>query len=221
MNQLVHERKNLLSRISEAAQQGESQVVLDTTERLGKVEFLIQRYEQLVSDIRDLNVKPRNRRASEINEKSSEALDAELDLRLHLDGKRPRALGKRVRMAYPEKLGKKGITLQQVKGTIYKTKSGQRVGIAVATERQPERWFLGLPADNFDRAILLCQREKGDIVEIHLPESFFDQYGSQMSQSRGQVEFNVSRRGNGYVLLVPGTDGINTSGFSRDYAAFS
>jgi hypothetical protein len=82
--------------------------------------------------------------------------------------------GREIREVFLKKLLQTGISLQQVKGeTIYRAKSGEKVGIAVATERQPDRWFLGLPEGGFDHAVLLCQREGGDVIEIRLPKGFF------------------------------------------------
>jgi hypothetical protein len=110
-----------------------------------------------------------------------------------------------------------GIHLEHIRSSIYETKSGRKVGIAVATERKPDRWFLGLPVESFDHAVLLCKPENRDTIEICLPKNFFDEYGGKMSQSGGQMKFNIARRGNGYSILVPGTDGVNVSKFVGDY----
>jgi len=111
-----------------------------------------------------------------------------------------------------------GVDLRHVRGSIYETQSGRKVGIAVATERKPDRWFLGLPLQSFDHAVLLCKRDTGDTFEICLPNNFFDEHGDNMSQSGGQMKFNVARRGNGYAILVPGTDGVSVSKFLGAYS---
>ena len=69
-----------------------------------------------------------------------------------------------------------------------------------------------------DQAVLLCQRENGDVATICLPKDFFAEYSDRMSKSGGQIKLNVTRRGSGYALLVPGTDGINVSRFVADYS---
>ena len=120
-------------------------------------------------------------------------------------------------MTFLNELAEKGIHLRQMKGTIYETQSGQRIGIAVATERKPDRWFLGLPLGGFDHAILLCERETGDTVDFWLSKNFFDDYGNNMSHSGDQMKFNIARRGSGYVILVPGTSGVSSSTFRKDY----
>jgi hypothetical protein len=214
---LRQEKTELLNQIAQAAQEGKSDVVLAASERLTKVESLIKRHEQLILEIAELHSKKVNARTPAAPEGSPwRPLE---NLTLHLGGKTPREYGREIREAFLERLAKGGIHLQPAKGSsIYSTKSGQRVGIAVATERQPDRWFLGLPMGGFDHAVLLCRRDKGDIIEMLLPRTFFEQYGSRMSQSKGQVKFNIARRGTGYAVQVPGTEGVSVSGFSSDYS---
>jgi hypothetical protein len=48
-----------------------------------------------------------------------------------------------------------------------------------------------LPIDGFTHAVLLCERENGNITEDHLSKDFFSKFGTSMSQSKGQVKFNV------------------------------
>jgi hypothetical protein len=126
--------------------------------------------------------------------------------------------GKQIRNAFLGILATKGIRLQHVSGTIYRSASGALIGIAVATERAPDRWFLGLSQNGFSHAVLLCQPDRGDIIEICLPVAFFERYGRHMSISNGQVKFNVVRRGNSYAVLVPFTDGVSVSEYIRDYS---
>jgi hypothetical protein len=128
-----------------------------------------------------------------------------------------RGTGKTTRMAFLEKAYENGIDLQNIRGSIYQTKSGRRIGIAVATERKANRWFLGLPQNGFEDAVLLCKPDSGETIEIILPKDFFNEYGGKMSKSSGQVKFNVARRGSSYVLLVPGTDGVSLSKYLGDY----
>jgi len=54
-NHLLGEKTKLLNQIAAAAQRGESQEVLATTEKLAKVESLIRRYEELEREVFDLD----------------------------------------------------------------------------------------------------------------------------------------------------------------------
>lgn len=208
--QLMREKDLLLGRIAESAQRGESQEVLAAGEKLSKIEHLIKRYEELLRDISDLNSadpKPETVRKVRFAPKPSNNLDV-------VPG---RGIGKKIRRDFLQKVSEQGIHLEQTRGSIYAIPSGRKVGVAVATERKPDRWFLGLPV-GLDQAVLLCQRENGEVATICLPKDFLSEYSDKMSKSSGQIKFNVTRRGSGYVLLVPGTDGINVSRFVGDYS---
>jgi len=214
MDTLDKEKVELLVQIAKAAKEGRSDVVLSASEKLGKVEILINRYNQIVTDIESLQGKAGNSGTI----KPAKAIQ-ERPMIVRTDIKSAREYGREIRETFLKKLTGSGIELQQAKGeTIYKTRSGEKVGIAVATERQPDRWFLGLPVGGFDHAVLLCKREGDEVIEIRLPKAFFSKYGNDMSQSKGQLKFNVSRRGNVYVVQVPKTDGVNPLTFSSDYS---
>ena len=210
--QLLQKKTELLNQIAEFAQRAESHEVLATGERLNKVEALIKRYENLIQDISELNSEqPQEAQVDSRNMRSNNLTNQNI----YAAG---RGVGKTIRMDFLQKASEKGIYLVNIRGSIYRTPSGRKVGIAVATERKPDRWFLGLPSKKFDEALLLCKPNSGETIEIFLSKNFFDEYGEKMSESSGQMKFNVARRGNGYVILVPGTDGIDGSRFIGDYS---
>ena len=215
-NQLLNEKDKLLKQIASSAQHGNSQEVLDAGEKLKKIESLIDRLEKLLRDISDLGNETHRSQPLQYSRVSSR-LARDNGLR-RLDVVPGRGIGKTIRMDFLRKVSEDGVYLEHIKGSVYETKSGYKVGVAVATERKADRWFLGLPIKSFDNAILLCQKDAGDVMEICLPKNFFDEYGKRMSESGGQMKFNVARRGNGYAILVPGTDGVNVSKFLGDYS---
>lgn len=213
---LQKEKNIILSNISKYASEGKTDLVLSESKKLEKVEFLIDRHRQIVLELEDLRI---NKSISDTTSKSAQKESLGKD-NIMIRSSRlisSRELGKKLRERFLSKLEEKGIHLQSMKGkTIYKTKSGKRVGIAVATERQPNRWFLGLPVGGFDHAVLLCQREKGDLVEVLLPEKFFVKYDDSLSKYKDQVKFNIVERGGGVLILVPRIGPINTTSFSGD-----
>lgn len=215
MTELQNEKNKILSAISMAASEGNTDLVLAGSEKLKKIENLISRHGQIVSELEELKSgnpqisqhKTRRVVTDPVNESRSSQMVSS------------RELGGKIRDDFLSKREAEGIHLLLIKGkTIFRTRSGKRVGLAVATERQPNRWFLGLPAGGFDHAVLLCQRENGDVIDIPLPEKFFEKYGNEMSQSKGQLKFNVVNRGSGLLVQVPGTDGINGKSFTSDYS---
>lgn len=210
--QLLQEKTKLLNKIAGFAQRGDSQEVLAAGERLNKVESLIERHEKLLRDISDLDTDPKQNTSVDSKDRRVKNIKR---LNVVVSG---RGIGKAIRMDFLQKASEEGIYLENIRGSIYQAQSGHKVGIAVATERKPDRWFLGLPLKGFDAAVLLCKPDSGDTIEICLPKNFFDEYGEKMSESSGQMKFNVARRGSGYVILVPGTDGISVSKFLGDYS---
>lgn len=218
LTELQNEKNKILSAISKAASERKTDTVLAESEKLEKIENLISRHEQITSELEGLRkgapqiTQPKTRRivVTPVSESRSAQMVSS------------RELGEQIRSEFLRKREAEGIHLQLIKGkTIFRTRSGKRVGLAVATERQPNRWFLGLPAGGFDHAVLLCQRENGVVIDIPLPENFFEKYGRDMSESKGQLKFNVVNRGSGLLVQVPGTDGINGKSFASDYSFLS
>ena len=144
--QLMHEKTKLLNHIAESAQRGNSQEVLAAGERLNKIESLIVRYEKLLRDISDLDTEPLQNTPLD----SRHMTDKDFNRLNVVSG---RGVGRTIRMDFLKKVSEEGIHLENIRGSIYETRSGHKVGIAVATERKPERWFLGLPLEGFDHAV--------------------------------------------------------------------
>ncbi|MHB8790165.1 MAG: hypothetical protein ACYDBT_09820 [Desulfobulbaceae bacterium] len=210
MAELAKEKDEILSNISIAANEGKTDLVLSESEKLEKVKLLVDRYSQIVLGLEEL-------RSGNYTSKPLPRFDKNAQTSVTMLTS-ARDIGEKIRMNFVTKLEAGGIRLKLIKGkTIYQINSGKRLGIAVATERQPNRWFLGLPVGAFDHAALLCQLEKGDVIEILLPQKFFIEHGNAMSQSKGQIKFNVVKRGDRILVLVPGTAGINSLYLANDY----
>ena len=213
---LEKEKSIILSNISQSAREGNTDLVLSANEKLHKIELLISRHGQIVQELEALR---EDKTDSNVAAPAAKQETSEKKLKLKSMAAAARMHGEKIRAAFLQKLAGEGVHLQLIKGkTIYLTKSGQRVGIAVATERQPNCWFLGLPIAGFDHAVLLCQSNAGDVAEIRLPDKFFSKYGSVMSQNKNQVLFKIVQKNSGASVQVPGTDGISVSSFSSDYS---
>lgn len=214
-NTLEQENEELLVQIANAAKEGKSSLVLSLSDKLAKVKSLISRYEQLVREVTEVQLKKPAEVFMDVQKGTHGQLNISY-LSSSLYSKSRTEYGPEMRELFLKRLSERGINLKPVKGTIYRTKSDERVGIAVATERQPDRWFLGLPEDGFEHAVLLCHKGD-DIIDLQLPKEFFKQYGRNMSRSNGQIKFNVTRRGSGYFVQIPGSDDVDVSEFSNDY----
>jgi len=215
LTELQNEKNKILSAISKAASEGKTDLVLAESEKLEKIKNLISRHSQIISELEGL----RSGSPQMPQQKTRRVIARPVDESRSKQMLSSRELGEKIRYEFLREREGEGIHLQLIKGkTIFRTRSGKRVGLAVATERQPNRWFLGLPAGGFDHAVLLCKRENGEVIDIPLPEKFFEKYGNDMSESKGQLKFNVVDRGSGLLVQVPGTDGINGKYFASDYS---
>jgi hypothetical protein len=112
--------------------------------------------------------------------------------------------GVAIRGSFLERAGKMGLKLRPYRGAIYLSPKGKRIGIAVATEVNRDRWFLGLREGGFDAAVLVCARDAGSPIDVCLPTSFFEKFEKFLSRSGGQVKFNVARRDGRTILKLPG-----------------
>ena len=213
--ELQNEQNKILSTISKAADEGNTELVLTESEKLEKIKGLISRHRQIISELEGLRVGKSHTGQQKTHRVVAEQIDKSRSKQILTS----RELGEKIRNEFLSKRLAEGIRLDLIRGkTIFRTSSGKRVGLAVATERQPNRWFLGLPAESFDHAVLLCQRENGEVIEIPLPESFFEKYRDEMSESKGQLKFNVVNRGDRLLVQVPGTEGISGKSFASDYS---
>jgi len=212
LSDLEREKESILSKIAAAAVVGSSDVVLAECVKLKEIEKLIEEEKRIVSKfnrIKDATVSP------PVSGGKKKYISKPLP--------KPPAnssvtqIATAIRHAFLRKLERMGISLRPIEGrTIYRTSSGKRVGIAVATERLPDRWFLGLNAGAFDHAVLLCDRN-GETVEILLPENFFKEYGRSLSKSDGQFKFNVVRRGGVMYVQVPYSGDVSVAEYSKSY----
>lgn len=94
-------------------------------------------------------------------------------------------------------------SLAQVSGVTYRTTAGKTVTIPFATERRPDRWFLGITDEKYDVIVLLCQNDDGRVLDFVLPHSMVSEFWEELSRAGGQVKLNVSRTGTDYWLVVP------------------
>lgn len=216
-NQLKNEKAKVLEQIAESAQRGKSEDVRAAAEKLNRIESLMERYQELLRDMADLETPDKKTQPTAYAASSRRSTQHE-DLG-GVGDESGKGAGRAIRTVFLTKAERSGVHLAYVKGIIYATPTGRKVGIAAATERNADRWFLGLPSEGFDDAVLLCRPKTGDIIEIFLSKSFFDEHGRRMGRSGSQMKLNVTRRGRDYVILVPGTGGINVTKFVGAYSS--
>lgn len=112
------------------------------------------------------------------------------------------------------------ITLLESKGAIFSTNSREAVGIAYASERQQNRWFLGLPDSNYHAFVLLCEPKIGGMKRFILPRDFYQRIRNHLSVKNNQLKFNVSKKKSRYYLSVPSIGNIDISDYLENYIPF-
>jgi hypothetical protein len=187
----------LLLEIQAAAREGDTSAVLNSARKLETLENLITLAKKPSTPLTPCP--PRPPATDGLSKENGAALS-------------PKARGHHHRDNFVRMLQSRGVALQQVKGPIFRTAAGTRVGIAYAHEgnaRNKDRWFLGLPENQFDHAMLLCEPEHGELMFFSLPTEFMGQHGSGLSCRDGQVKFSVFRRSGECFLLVPRQGRVN------------
>jgi hypothetical protein len=125
-----------------------------------------------------------------------------------------KARGRQCRLAYVAKQARQGKPLTRVSGALYRNGANLVVGIAYANERENE-WFLGLPADQFKEAVLLCETSDRIVQPIYLPENFIKKFERHLSVSRqySQAKFNVYRQSGRFYLQVKGFEDVELTSY--------
>jgi len=128
-----------------------------------------------------------------------------------------KARGKACRVEYMRRLLNKGINLSRVKGRTYQTSSGKRVAIAYASETLPNTWWMGLPDEQYDVVILLCETSSGETLDFILPPNFLSRVWGQLTlaSNKKHREWHVVRSGPNYELDPKRRLGQITSYLSR------
>ncbi len=120
--------------------------------------------------------------------------------------------GELIRSSFIGETQKLGFSISKVKGVRYKINNNNLIGIAYSSERRLNRWFLGLPSENFYTIILLCERTDGKILNFIFSGDFFQKIKNHLStDEHGQLKYNISFKNTDYQLIVPqmGNENIN------------
>lgn len=192
--QLAAYQAKLLTKISAAANAADTNTLLSLNDELRRTATLLSQMDHLGIEAQSLLGLASAGNATIISSVQSRVVSKKVAGRGH---------GVQIRSDFLDRAVKAGFQLRPHRGATYLSPNGRRIGVAVATERKPNRWFLGLGEDSFDAAVLLCMPDKGRAIEVCLPPSFFTQHGRYLSRAGGQVKFNTARRDGHIILKVP------------------
>jgi hypothetical protein len=125
----------------------------------------------------------------------------------------PRARAKDFRMKW---IASTGLNLRRKGEVIFETVSGRSVGIPYARELEdhPDLWFLGLPDENFDLVVLLCEGAHGEVLDFVLPPEFVRAIWRSLARDGNHhVKFHLTRTGVNYALRLRGSILKEITGF--------
>lgn len=118
--------------------------------------------------------------------------------------KSPKQIGKHERMMFIKEASKRGKILTEERGPLCRNISGGLIGIAYASERNPNRWFLGLPKKAYHNIVFICKSSTEKTIYFILPRNFYEIYQSefQIDNKQTQFKFNISLKKNGRYILA-------------------
>jgi hypothetical protein len=199
-------RALIMEGIKAAAGSGDSKTVLTLSENLRRADQLLFDHESWLHSLDSYL----SRSTADDNEDDLSPPGSGAPALARVSG---RAHGVALRAEFLRRAASSGLKLLPHRGAIYKTERGTRVGIAVASERQRNRWFLGLSQDGFDSAVLLCQSSSGKTFSICLPCDFVRRH--RFSRAGGQDKFNVVRRAGRLFLTIPNLSPVPVDQFAE------
>lgn len=204
-----------LKMIEDAAKKGDTRTILSTTKIVEEAEKLTKRWDEIKSayDVLEATVNLTEIPSYLIKKEPSSIKINELS---------PKKKGKARRNAFVQELKTIGISLINVGGTTYKTKTENLVGIAYASERKSNRWFLGLPSKGYSSVTLICENKSGELFNFVLPKDFLNSNSNKLSRDEnGNFKFNIFLKGESYKLRIPGEGYENIDSFKGNYSPLS
>lgn len=140
-------------------------------------------------------------------------------------GSKMRASKKRAKKARAQLLSDlkdQNLDLGTENGALYSfPDSNKSIGIAFASEATKDKWFLGLPDENYQGVAFLCEQQNGAVRRFLVGRKFFETHRTNFSYSsqgsRRQYKFNIYKRKSGFVLRLRNGVEINLDRFEDDF----
>lgn len=216
-------RAGALREIEDYARAGDSQGIAEKIKVVEVAELLAKRWDELSQAVENLQ-KGIAFTGFDTTEKGGQQIKAVAFHSSVEHGLSPRARGEARRRELLTHCSTLGIKLAHKGGTNYRTQDNKLVGIAYASERRPNRWFLGLPDDDYDIVILVCDldiNESSQALHFVIPKSEYDQYRNSFSKSGDQMKFNIVHRRGNYYLMIPNEDPISLARYLNTFGALA
>lgn len=195
-----------LKKIEQAAQNHDTSAILNEMANLQETVRLIEKVADTKNSIMVLEKNVSIPNASNLS-KESELASSKFSG--SGEGVSAKFLGKKRRTDFLSEAKNRGINLAPVKGVRYQ-KGDNVIGIASASERNADHWFLGLPPDEYDGVVLLCEMSNGTCLRFIVGEGVYKKVSRLLTKDKnGQLKFNVSKKSQQYFLQIPGREPIS------------
>ncbi len=194
-----------MKKIEDAAKIGNTALVVESSKIVEEIESIEKQLEQVLNSLSSIEKIVEQNGALDSVEFSTQLVSQE-------KGISPKKRGQQRRTAFVKRAQQFGIDVLQLKGVRYKVNNKNLIGIAYSGETRPNRWFFGLPHENFDTIVLLCERKNGQIMSFVFTKEFYKRIKIFMStDNTGQFKYNITFRNEEYQLMIPerGCEKIN------------
>jgi hypothetical protein len=217
-------RASALKEIEDSARRGDSQGIAAKIKTVEVAERLAKQWNELSNAVDALEKSMAftgfDQEALEKGSQTMRPLAIPANVEQNLS---PRARGDARRRELLEYLSTIGINLTHNKGNNYRTQHNKLIGIAYASEVNPNRWFLGLPDEEYDLIVLMCERNQDSNITMNyftIPRPLYDRYRNSLSISKGQRKYNIIYRRDNYYMIVPDEEPISMANHLNNYSEF-
>lgn len=190
-------KTQVLKKIEDAAKIGNTSSIVASSKIVEELESLEKQLAQVVNSLDSIE---------KLVERNSglDSLEISTSFASQEKGVSPKKRGQERRTAFVERAQQFGIEILQLKGVRYKVNNRNLIGIAYSGETRPNRWFLGLPPEDFDTIVLLCERKNGQILSFIFSKEFYEKVKNLVStDENGQFKYNIAFRNGEYHFMIP------------------
>lgn len=203
--ELLQVKETILSKITNAAQNGNIEAISKWSKAAEQCENLIREKAELDNLIESFIGSTLSNKDTVKPESKGGTLPLES---LRDSGKiSPKKEGKLFRERWVKMLLTKGIELNGHNKRYY-TNNGINLSIAFANELDKpnllDKWFLGLKDESIDIAVLLCKDLENNFCDFVIPVVELGTKWKLLSRSGGEVKFNIRKKGGDFFLVIPG-----------------
>ena len=194
---IIQLKTQVFRKIEDAAKVGNTSSVVSRSKIIEEIESLEKQLNNVVNSLYSIEELLKR------NGKDLKPMDI-YSVGLKDDSISPKKKGEKRRTSFINHVINLGIDVTQMKGVRYKVNNKNLIGIAYSSETRKNRWFLGLPSENYITTVLLCERENGQILSFILSKDFYFKIKNLLStDENGQHKYNITLRNSEYQLMIP------------------